>query len=192
MKFDEKWDLQWYKERSIGRESVFHKVANICQEFECKSVLDVGGGVGIMRHFLREDIRYDVVDLSSSAKLYGEHLFPDVQFITGRVEDVKDQYCAIIGMQVVEHMPEYETFLKYAWEKAKKIVVLTFRNGLDETETIKLQNRCNDYWDNKYSLPKLANWINANFHPVIGDLIEVDIRRDYSPELILTLWKGYT
>ena len=187
--FDDGWDLQWFLDRAKGRENTFRHIAQICEQSRCKTVLDVGGGVGVLRRFLPMDIKHDVVDLSPNAKLYGESLFPDVRFTTGQIDDVDRTYDAIVGIQLVEHMREYESFLRSAWNKAGKIVVITFRNGLDETEKIKLHKGCGDYWDNKYSLPGLENWINKELQSVIVNLSKVKVDRDYSPEIVLAFHK---
>jgi len=185
--FDNGWNLQWFEDRLKGREATFRCVSEICKKTECQTVLDVGGGIGLLRRFLPTDIKHDVVDLSSKAKQFGEKLFPDVRFITGTIDNIVDEYDAIIAIWVVEHMNDYESFLKTAWNRANKIIVISFGNGLDDNERIK--KRFRNYWNNKYSFPKLESFINTELHPVRMEVIKIDVIRDYSPELILVLYK---
>ena len=190
MKFDHKWDLQWYEDRLKGREGTFDCVAETLMKLNCHGVIDVGGGAGLLRRFIPPWMLLTVVDRSPSSKLAGEKLFPDVNFITGEIDDVPGNRDAVVGIQLVEHMNGYEKFLKSAWDKANKVVIVSFRNGLDGHEKIELQRKCNDYWDNTYSGENLFRWIYQEFHLSEMTVNAVDVSRDYSPELVLVLEKG--
>ena len=187
--FDDEWSLNWFEDRLKGREETFFHVAFICSSLDCKTVLDVGGGPGFMRRFLPSDIKLDVVDISPKIKLLGEPLFPDVKFITGTIDDMDNSYDAVIAISVIEHMNGYQSFLTSAFKKANKVVVVAFRNGLDEKEKIQNYKRLRNYWDNKYSLPKLKDWIDSTLIPSRMEIIKVNVNRDYSPELVMVLYK---
>ena len=189
MKFDHKWDLQWYEDRLKGRENTFRFVADMCKMMKCETVLDVGGGAGLLRRFLTESMKLDVVDRSPSGKEAGEELFQDVGFITGGIENTQGNYDAVVGIQLVEHMNGYESFLKSAWDKAEKVVVATFRNGLNGERKTRLQKRCDDYWDNQYCASELIPWTHKELHPLMMAISQVNVDRDYSPELAMVLYK---
>lgn len=191
-RFDNGWTLDWFEDRLKGREETLQHIADICSEMGCKTILDVGGGPGLMRRFLSKDIKLDVVDLSHKAKLFGEPLFPDVQFITGTIDDINKSYDAIIAISVIEHMNGYESFLMSAFSKTKKVLIATFRNGLDENEDIHYYKykKVNNYWENKYSFSKLKEWMDSNLFSSRMEVIKVDVNRNYSPELVMVIYKG--
>lgn len=182
--FDETWDLKWYEDRLAGREQVFTCVAEICKD--CKTVLDAGGGPGFLKRFI-PDTMLDVVDLSPKAKELGEEIFPEVTFVTGTIDMMPDTYDAVVGIQIVEHMNGYTSFIKTAWNKARKMVVITFRNGFNRES--RRRYRGMSYWDNSYSFQRLWGFINSELHPSEMEIKRVEIDRDYSPELVMVLHK---
>jgi 2-polyprenyl-3-methyl-5-hydroxy-6-metoxy-1,4-benzoquinol methylase len=177
--FDSGWDLKWFAERAIGREDTFRYVSQICRERDCRTVLDVGGGIGVLNPFLSMGINHTVVDISPRAQNLGKGIFRSVRFITGVIDDITDTYDAVVGLSLIEHLKSYEPFLASAWEKTNKVICISFRNGLDANERISLQS--NEYWNNKFSAPKLLTWIRDNLQPDLGVLKEIKVDRDYSP-----------
>ena len=188
--YDSGWDAKWFEDRFRGREGTFQLIAGMCEETGCKSVLDVGGGTGLMRNFLPSTIEYDVVDISRNAVSWGRKLFPNVKFTTGNIDDITMKYDAIIAVSVIEHMKYYDSFLRTAWDKMNKIIVMSFRNGLNGGEEIRFQGGGNSYYDNKYSIDSMKLWINSELKPERIEFFKVDVDRKYSPEIVLLLGKG--
>ena len=186
--FDDKWDQKWFEDRVVGREDTFTLVAEVCQKLKCRTVLDVGGGIGILNRFLTKDTQHTVIDLSPKSKQFGEALFPDVTFITGAIDQAPGMYDAVVALSLVEHLKDYRPFLASAWNKAGKVVCISFRNGLDQNE--KIVQKLRAYWDNKFSFPRLVLWIKEKLDPLWLSLEEAKVDRPYSPELILVLKKG--
>ena len=179
--------MKYFEDRVKGREATFEFVANLCAG--CETVLDVGGGAGLLKRFLSPNIKLDVVDLSPVAKSCGEMLFPEVQFVTGTIDDVGGIYDAITCLSTVEHMQSYKPFLTSAWEKVNKFIVLSFFNGLGGTEKIRRFRRQNDYWKNKYSFRRMQEWIFTELNPRHMGVKRIEVNRDYSPEPIVVIWK---
>lgn len=190
VRFDSAWNRKWFFRKAYGRGLVFGYVSRLCVSKKCKSVLDVGGGLGMLGSFLPREIRYDVVDISPKAKGYGEKMFPGSRFITGTIHDVEDCYDAVIGIQVLEHANGYQEIMKSAWAKANKLMAFTFRNGLNRRlDKIALNQKYDNYWENRYSYPRMRDWIKAELSPKRMGLRNIRIRRDYSPEIIMVLEK---
>ena len=187
--FDSGWNEKWFEERVRGREATFQYVANFCAEAGCKTVLDVGGGTGLMRNFLPATIKYDVVDISQKAVSLGRKLFPNVRFIMGDIDNITNKYDAIIVLSVIEHMSYYDSFLRTAWDKASKVIAVSFRNGLNGREEIRPQGKLKDYYDNRYSIDSIKFWINIELNPAKIEVMKIDVNRNYSPELVLMFWK---
>lgn len=169
---------------------MFHYMVGLCIANGCKTVLDVGGGIGILGSFLPKEMKYDVADISRKAKMYGEKMFPNTNFITGGIEAVQDNYDAVLGIQVVEHMNGYEALLKMAWQKTNKLVAITFRNGLGrKMNKIVPHDRFTDYWENRYSYPRLRDWVRNELLVKHIKIKRIKVRRDYSPEIVIILRK---
>lgn len=154
---------------------------------DCKSLLDVGGGIGMLNEFLPLHVRHHVVDRSPKGKSIGEDVYQTVRFTTGTIEELSGKYDAVVALSLIEHLNGYVEFLGAVWGKTNKVTLISFRNGLDDVETIRPKGK--DYWDNKYSWPKMEGWIQEELSPKEMWIERVKVDRPYSPELVLVLVK---
>lgn len=186
-KYYSNWEPTWFENRMKGREQSFALVGSLCQG--CQSVLDIGGGIGLLKRYLSPDVmKYDVVDRSPRAREWGEELWKDVKFTTGTIDDIIDSYDAVVGMQVLEHAEYYDHILRSAWQRANKIMVFSFF-GLGDIEQITRYHGYGDYWNNKYSYSRLMKWLRAELNPLQVEVHRVNVDRDYSPERVIVLYK---
>ncbi len=185
MRYDQGWDVKFYRERAKGREATFQFVAKVLRQRGCRTILDVGGGIGVLNPYLGHRVRHVVLEPSRRVRVYGRIEFPRCHWITGTIEDVGNIYDGVVAISLLEHLPGYEAFLLEAWERTRRVLILTLHNGFSGPEEFKLQRPgVRGYYENTYEYPRMAKWINAVLSPKSLTRRYVLVQRDYTEEIV--------
>lgn len=138
-------------------------VSDLISNLECDSVLDVGGGFGTAKVFLKDK---DVltIDLSGGDIIGNGVALP---FKNGSFD-------IVVSLDVLHYVPpeQRDLFLGELARAARKFVIIT--NPFEDMEIREAEIECNEFYRRLYG--KEYKWLKAGFHEGLPDLIKVKNR----------------
>jgi hypothetical protein len=148
---------KWYHRIKRRHTPLWNFVSFFIKEFKVKSLFEVGGGPAPLQKLVETYTNIEVNEKYATENTPKcRQIIADFSTYDISKETSPDLF---LGMGVIEHFENYESFLKKAIELKPKFIIVSFFNGLNKSDSDRIRVReenkkhekINKYWINHYS-----------------------------------------